>query len=73
MSDIKSLKPNPPKKQPSTNSSIQRVEFRLTFSDGLNFGCGFFVAGFLFSMVFIPLTTIFVFVLIPALGLALTM
>ncbi len=30
----------------------------LTFSDGLNFGCGFFVAGFLFSVLFLPLATV---------------
>lgn len=33
----------------------------LTFSDGLNFGCGFFVAGFLFFIFFLPLATVGVF------------
>lgn len=35
----------------------------LTFSDGLNFGCGFFVAGLLFSLAMIPLSFFLVSVL----------
>ena len=31
---------------------------RLTFSDGLNFGCGFFVAGLLFSLLVVPLAAL---------------
>lgn len=28
---------------------------KLTFNDGLNFGCGFWVAGFMFFIVALPL------------------
>jgi hypothetical protein len=36
----------------------------LTFNDGLNFGCGFFVAGLLFSLAMIPLSFFIVSVLV---------
>lgn len=41
---------------------------KLTFSDGLNFGCGFFTAGFLFSLVMIPLSMIIFALLTAVLG-----
>lgn len=55
---IKPLKPKePPAKPPS-----------LTFSDGLNFGCGFWVAGFLFSIVATPVIVLILSILIGLLG-----
>ena len=41
---------------------------KLTFSDGLNFGCGFFAAGFLFSIIIIPVTMVLVAILTAVLG-----
>lgn len=41
---------------------------KLTFSDGLNFGCGFFTAGLLFSLVMIPLSMILFAILTALLG-----
>lgn len=46
MTELKPLKPKPAAKAGPT----------LTFSDGLNFGCGFFVAGALFSLFAVPAT-----------------
>lgn len=33
---------------------------QLSFRDGFNFGCGFWVAAFIFFVVFIPLTSFFI-------------
>ena len=41
---------------------------KLTFSDGLNFGCGFFTAGFLFSIIMIPVSIILFAILTAVLG-----
>jgi hypothetical protein len=41
---------------------------KLTFSDGLNFGCGFFIAGFLFSIIMIAVSVILFAVLTAVLG-----
>jgi hypothetical protein len=51
--ELKPLKPKPPQKSGP----------QLTFSDGLNFGCGFWVAGFLFSIVAVPVIAIILTVL----------
>lgn len=40
----------------------------LTFSDGLNFGCGFFVAGLLFSLAMIPISFLLFSLLIGMVG-----
>jgi len=53
----KSAKPVPP---------LTVIQVRFGFNEGLNFGCGFFVAGFVFSIVIVPLT---IFILL-ALGLS---
>lgn len=37
---------------------IPTIKIKLGFSEGLNFGCGFFVAGFLFFIVAVPLAAI---------------
>lgn len=34
---------------------IPTIQVKIGFSEGLNFGCGFFVAGFLFFIVAVPL------------------
>lgn len=41
---------------------------KLTFSDGLNFGCGFFTAGFIFSVIIIPVTMVLIAILTTILG-----
>lgn len=48
MSEEPKLKPIPKRPAP-----IKRGP-SLTFSDGLNFGCGFWVAGFLFFVIGVP-------------------
>jgi hypothetical protein len=40
----------------------------LTFSDGLNFGCGFWTAGFLFFVVALPVGAVILTVILGALG-----
>lgn len=42
----------------------------LTFSDGLNFGCGFWVAGFLFFVVAVPVGGVALTMILAALGRA---
>jgi hypothetical protein len=51
MSDITKPELKPLNPKPSSGP-------RLTFSDGLNFGCGFWVAGFLFFVVAVPVVSI---------------
>ena len=46
----------------------QRIKEKLTFSDGLNFGCGFFTAGFIFSVIIIPVTMVLIAILTTILG-----
>lgn len=41
--------PSPAKKE------IPTIQVKIGFSEGLNFGCGFFVAGFLFFIIAVPL------------------
>lgn len=53
---IKSLKPTIEKKT------------SLTFSDGLNFGCGFWVAGFLFTIIALPVGALIIASIIGFLG-----
>lgn len=68
MSEIKRVAPavNQPAKPPAgTPQTVITVKFG--FSEGLNFGCGFFVAGFVFSIVVVPVTAL----LISLLGMGL--
>ncbi|GIK36586.1 MAG: hypothetical protein BroJett011_04190 [Chloroflexota bacterium] len=58
-SETASVPASPPARKPGPN---------LTFSDGLNFGCGFFVAGFLFSILIIPVSVFMISLLIGLLG-----
>jgi len=44
---------------------------KLSFSDGLNFGCGFWAAGFLFFVVALPVGAVILTVILGALGNAL--
>jgi hypothetical protein len=48
--------------------SLNPTKNSLTFSDGLNFGCGFWVAGFLFTVVAIPTAALILSLLIGFLG-----
>ena len=38
----------------------QNEGLRFTFQDGFRFGCGFWAAGFAFSLVFLPALAIFI-------------
>lgn len=59
MAELKPLKSVPPRPAPNVGGPPAKpdpalVKFTLTFTDGLNFGCGFFVAGALFAIFAVP-------------------
>jgi hypothetical protein len=51
------IKPLRPKTEPEPLRP-NKVLPNLTFSDGLNFGCGFWVAGFVLAIVAVPILAI---------------
>jgi hypothetical protein len=54
--------------QPPLQARRSAMKEKLTFSDGLNFGCGFFTAGFIFSIVIIPVAMLLFAILTAVLG-----
>jgi hypothetical protein len=63
MAELKSLQPKPSTLPQETLAPLipsapashpAKKPPTLTFTDGLNFGCGFWVAGFLFTVVAVP-------------------
>lgn len=46
----------------------KELKFQLSVMDGLKFGCGFYIAGFLFSIVMIVITLV-LFLILSILGL----
>lgn len=46
--------------QQSPKEDIPTIKVKIGFSEGLNFGCGFFVAGFLFVIVAVPLAAMLI-------------
>jgi len=70
--NLKPLRPRltiaPEEPAPVMYTPIEEKVHKLTFSDGLNFGCGFWVAGFLFTVVAVPAISLLVGLMITILG-----
>lgn len=59
MTEIKTLPQSPkmPVKSKPTSRVTTSIQVEFGFREGLNFGCGFFTAGAVFTLIIVPLAT----------------